>query len=256
MEMRILKRQGLSVREIARRTGHSRNTVDRHLKREGTPVYTARPAAPSKLDAHKAFLSERIAAAHPERLPGTVLLGELRERGYTGGITILREHLAAQRPALPIEPVVRFETRPGRQMQVDWGVIRRGANPLSVFVAVLGYSRAAYVQFVTDERLETLMACHEAAFAFIGGTPHEVLYDNMRTVVIGRDVYGPGKHRLQPSFRDFAHHHGFMPRLCRPYRAQTKGKVERFIICVTAFLCRWTAGCAHSGSRWTRRRPI
>ena len=229
MEIRILKRQGLSVREIARRTGHSRNTVDRHLKRDGNPVYTARPLAPSKLDAHKAFVSERTAAAHPERLPGTVLLGELRARGYTGGITILREHLAALRPVLPIEPVVRFETTPGRQMQVDWAVIRRGADPLSVFVAVLGYSRVAYVQFVTDERLETLMACHEAAFAFIGGTPHEVLYDNMRTVVIGRDVYGPGKHRLQPGFRDFAHHHGFLPRLCRPYRAQTKGKVERFI---------------------------
>jgi transposase len=114
-------------------------------------------------------------------------------------------------------------------MQVDWAVIRRGADPLSVFVAVLGHSRMAYAQFVTDERLETLIACHEAAFTFFGGTPHEVLYDNMRTVVIGRDAYGPGKHRLQPGFRDFAHHHGFLPRLCRPYRAQTKGKVERFI---------------------------
>ena len=114
-------------------------------------------------------------------------------------------------------------------MQVDWASIRRGADPLSVFVAVLGHSRMAYAQFVTDERLETLMACHEAAFAFFGGTPLEVLYDNMRTVVIGRDAYGPGQHRLQPGFRDFAHHHGFIPRLCRPYRAQTKGKVERFI---------------------------
>ena len=73
------------------------------------------------------------------------------------------------------------------------------------------------------------MASHEAAFAFNGGTPHEVLYDDMRTVVIGRDAYGPGKQRLQPGLRDFAHHHGFVPRLCRPYRAQTKGKVERFI---------------------------
>ena len=59
-------------------------------------------------------------AAHPERLPGTVLLGELRARGYTGGITILREHLATLRPVLPVDPVVRFETKPGRQMQVDW----------------------------------------------------------------------------------------------------------------------------------------
>ena len=160
MEIRILKRQGLSVREIARRTGHSRNTVERHLRREGNPVYTARPVMPGKLDAYKAFVSERVIAAHPERLPGTVLLGELRARGYTGGITILREHLAVLRPVMPVEPVVRFETEPGRQMQVDWAVIRRGADPLSVFVAVMGYSRTAYVQFVTDERLETLMACH------------------------------------------------------------------------------------------------
>jgi transposase len=229
MEMRILKRQGLSVREIARRTGHSRNTVERHLRREGGPAYTARPAVLSKLDAYKTFVSERVAAAYPDRLPGTVLLSELRALGYMGGITILREYLAALRPVLAPDPVTRFETKPGRQMQVDWALIRRGGDPLSVFVAVLGHSRMAYAQFVTDERLETLMACHEAAFAFFGGTPHEVLYDNMRTVVIGRDAYGPGKHRLQPGFRDFAHHHGFLPRLCQPYRAQTKGKVERFI---------------------------
>ena len=229
MEIRILKRQGLSVREIARRTNLSRNTVKRYLRSTEDPGYAPRPAVLGKLDAHKVFLSGRVAAAHPDRIAGTVLLSELRLRGYTGGITILREHLAFLRPATVPDPVVRFETEPGRQMQVDWAVIRRGADPLSVFVAVLGHSRMAYVQFVTDERLETLMACHEAAFVFFGGTPHEVLYDNMRTVVIGRDAYGPGKHRLQPGFRDFAHHHGFLPRLCRPYRAQTKGKVERFI---------------------------
>ena len=219
----------MSLREIARRIGLSRNTVKRYLNCTEDPVYTARPAVVGKLDAHKVFLSERVAAAQPDRLPATVLLSELRVRGYTVGITILREHLASLRAVGAPEPVVRFETRPGRQMQVDWAVMRRGADPLSVFVAVLGHSRMAYVQFVTDERLETLMACHEAAFTFFGGAPHEMLYDNMRTVVIGRDAYGPGKHRLQPGFRDFAHHHGFKPRLCRPYRAQIKGKVERFI---------------------------
>jgi transposase len=229
MEMRILHRQGMSVREIARRTGHSRNTVERYLAREDAPRYTPRPVVAGKLDPFKAYLSERVAAAAPARIPGTVLLAELRGRGYGGGISILREHLAALRPAVPAEPVVRFETQPGQQMQVDWAVIRRGGESLSVFVAVLGHSRAAYAEFVTDERLERLLACHEHAFAFFGGTPREVLYDNMRTVVVGRDAYGPGQHRLQPGFRDFAHHHGFVPRLCRPYRAQTKGKVERFI---------------------------
>ena len=255
MEMRILKRQGLSVREIVRRTSHSRNTVERYLKREGNPAYTARPAVLGKLDAYKACVSERVAGAHPERLPGTVLLRELRARGYTSGITILREHLAALRPAAALEPMVRFETKPGRQMQVDWAVIRRGAEPLSVFVAVLGYSWTAYVQFVTDERLETLLACHEAAFAFIGGTPHEVLYDNMRTVVIGRDAYGPGRHRLQAR----------IPRLrpltasCRGFAAPTELRPKArssalSITCATVSGFRLTADCVRSGSRWTRRR--
>ncbi len=229
MEIRILHRQGLSVREIARRTGHSRNTVARYLRCDGVPRYTPRAPVVGKLGPHEAWLAERVRSALPERLSAVALLRELQERGYAGGITVLREHLARLRPAVAPEPVVRFETEPGQQMQVDWAVIRRGPDPLSVFVAVLGHSRAAYAEFVTDERLESLLACHEAAFASFGGTPREVLYDNMRTVVVGRDAYGPGVHRLQPGFRGFAHHHGFLPRLCRPYRAATKGKVERFV---------------------------
>ena len=125
--------------------------------------------------------------------------------------------------------MARFETAPGQQMQVDWATIRRGEDQLSVFVATLGWSRAAYVEFVTDERLETLLSAHEHAFLAFGGVPDEVLYDNMRTVVLQRDRYGPGKHRFQPGLLDFAGHCGFRPKLCRPYRAQTKGKVERFI---------------------------
>ena len=114
-------------------------------------------------------------------------------------------------------------------MQVDWAVIRRGSNRLSVFVATLGWSRAAYVEFVTDERVETLIEAHEDAFLSFGGTPPEVLYDNMRTIVLERHGYGRGRYRFHPGFLDFARHCGFRPRPCAPYRAQTKGKVERFI---------------------------
>ena len=83
------------------------------------------------------------------------------------------------------------------------------------------------MEFVSDERLETLLGCHEHDFYFFGGVPREVLYDNMRTVVTDRDQYGPELHRYNRTFLDLAHHYGFLPRLCRPYRAQTKGKVER-----------------------------
>lgn len=229
LEIRVLARHGKGLREIAREVGVSRNTVRRYLRDPAAARYRSRPLQPGKLTAFEGYVAARVAAAAPDRLPAVVVLRELRERGYAGGYTILKDHLARLRPALVPEPVVRFETAPGEQMQVDWAVIRRGADRLSVFVATLGWSRAAYVEFVADERLETLLAAHEHAFLAFGGVPREVLYDNMRTVVQERDRYGRGRHRFHPGFLDFAGHCGFRPRLCRPYRAQTKGKVERFI---------------------------
>ena len=87
---------------------------------------------------------------------------ELRERGYSGGYTMLKLFVASLRPQQSVEPVIRFETGPGEQMQVDWAVIRRGGNRPSVFVATLGWSRTAYVEFVTDERVETLIEAHSS----------------------------------------------------------------------------------------------
>ena len=132
-------------------------------------------------------------------------------------------------PAVAPEPVVRFETAPGHQMQADWATVGRGSDKLKVFIATLGWSRAAYVEFCDNERVETLIGCHENAMLAFGGVPIEVLYDNMRTVVIERNTYGRGVHRFHAGFLDYARHAGFLPRLCQPYRAQTKGKVERFI---------------------------
>lgn len=231
MEIRILHRQGMSIRAIARELGLARKTVRRYLRDASGPPprYGPRPARPSKLDPHKQYLRRRVAEAHPRWIPATVLLGEIRARGYDGGLSILKDYLRPLKPRPQPEPLVRFETAPGEQMQADWATLRRGRHRLSAFIATLGHSRATYVEFVEDERLETLLACHERAFAFFGGVPREVLYDNMRAVVLARDAYGAGRHRFHPTFWDFAHHHGFRPRLCRPYRARTKGKVERFV---------------------------
>ena len=96
-------------------------------------------------------------------------------------------------------------------------------------MATLGWSRYTYVEFVTDERFETLRRCHEQAFAYFEGVPGEVLYDNMKTVVQQRNAYGTGLHRFHPGLWEMARRLGFRPRLCQPYRARTKGKVERFI---------------------------
>ena len=229
VEIRVLHRHGKGVREIARALGLSRNTVRRYLRDEAAVRYKPRPHRATKLDPFKSDIIRRLAAAAPHGIPASVLLGELRERGYAGGSTMLKGFVASLRPAPMEAPAVRFETAPGEQMQVDWAVIRRGADRLSVFVATLGWSRAAYVEFVTDERVETLIAAHENAFLAFGGVPREVLYDNMRTVVLERNGYGRGCHRFHAGFLDFARHCGFRPRLCQPYRAQTKGKVERFI---------------------------
>lgn len=229
LEIRVLHRHGKSIREIAREMGVSRNTVRRYLRDEDAARYKPRPARPRKLDPFKGYIVERLRAAAPERIPGSVLLTELREHGYAGGYTMLKLLLASLKPKEAVEPAIRFETEPGQQMQVDWAVIRRGDDRLSVFVATLGWSRATYVEFVADERVETLIEAHENAFLAFAGTPREVLYDNMRTVVLERHGYGRGRHRFHPGFLDFARHCGFRLRLCAPYRAQTKGKVERFI---------------------------
>ena len=125
----------------------------------------------------------------------------------------------------------RSALRPGPVIRCRWTGRSFGAaaTDYRCLSRRLGWSRTAYVEFVIDERVETLIEAHENAFLAFGGTPREVLYDNMRTVVLERHGYGRGRHRFHPGFLDYARHCGFRPRLCAPYRAQTKGKVERFI---------------------------
>jgi len=123
---------------------------------------------------------------------------------------------------------VRFETMMGEQMQVDWAEFRKGERALYAFCATLGYSRASYVEFVGDMKVESLIGCHERAFPALGGVPRSILYDNMKTVILERDAYGEGQHRFHAGFHDFSKHCSFVIKVCRPYRAKTKGKVERF----------------------------
>jgi transposase len=228
MEVKVMARQGASIRQIAKQTQLSRNTVRRYLREPMAAVRQPAPIRTNKLDCFKAYIADRIEAAHPHWIPATVMLRELQALGYKGKITLLRMFIFTLKPAAKADPVVRFETDLGEQMQCDWIVFRRGKSPLSAFVATLGACRASFVRFVTDERLPNLIRSHEEAFEFFGGVPRHVLYDNMKTVVVNRDAYGEGQHQFQATFLDFAGHYGFLPRLCRPYRAKTKGKVERF----------------------------
>jgi transposase len=225
MELVVLRKHGTSIRELARLTGRSRNTVRRYL-RGGEK---AAPKRPEKLAPFKAYIVARLEAAAPDRIPAAVLFREITARGYTGGETRLKQFVRGLVPVPTSPPIVRFETEPGDQMQADWATVGRGADKLKVFIATLGWSRASYVEFCDDEQVATLIGCHERAFVAFGGVPKEVLYDNMKTVIIERNAYGRGVHRFHAGFLDHAKHAGFLPRLCHPYRAQTKGKVERFI---------------------------
>ncbi len=228
VEIELLRKQGMSLRKIAEEVGCAVNTVRSHLEADTWPRYQRNKWRMTKLSPFADYLRERQAAAHPAWIPATVLLREIVALGYTGGHSQLRAYMHGLKPALAVDPVIRFETAPGEQMQVDWVEFRKGKNPLYAFCATLGFSRVSFVEFVTDMKVETLIACHQHAFEAFGGVSQRVLYDNMKTVVLERDASGEGEHRFHAGFLDYARHCGFVIKLCRPYRAKTKGKVERF----------------------------
>ncbi len=238
-EIEELKRQGLSIRAISRLTGYDRKTISRYLLHpEGVPVYGPRPKQPSKLDPFQPYLQQRMQAGVWN---ARVLLRELRERGYTGGYTLLTDWLRPQRQSAQTNVVCRFETPAGKQAQVDWGhlgtlEVDGQERKLWGFTFTLGCSRAMMSEATLDQRLGTLLRMHEEAFRQLGGVPEEILYDRMKTVWLETDERG--EIVWHPVFLDFARYWGFTPRLCKPYRAQTKGKVESGIKYVRRnFLC-------------------
>lgn len=229
VEIHVLHRQGKKIREIARLLGISKNTVKKHLRLPlETPSYTPRPPKESVLDPFKGYLQGRIKAAEPNWIPGTVLFREIQERGYIGGYTTVKTYLATLRPPKVIEPDNRFETPPGQQMQVDFTTIRRGRDPVKALVATLGSSRSSFVKFYRRERQEDWLDGIELAFHHFQGVPLELLFDNAKCIMLDRDYYGRAQHRWNPDLLSLAKFYNFSPRACRPYRARTKGKVERF----------------------------
>lgn len=228
VDIHVLHRQGNSIRSISRQLGISRNTVRSYLRDFAkSPNYGPRAARPSKLDPFKPYLHERIEAAKPYWIPATVLCRELQTQGYDGQEGLVKQYVRQFKP-ITQAPVVRFETAPGQQMQVDFTTIKRGRNKLKGFVATLGYSRACYVCFSEYERQEDWINGIEAAMHYFGGVPKDILFDNAKCIMIERDAYGEGEHRWNSKLLQLSGDYGFRLRACRPYRAQTKGKVERF----------------------------
>ncbi len=228
-----LHRQGLSVTAIARRTGRDPKTVRKYIERGlELPVYGPRQIGRhGKLLPFVDYVRDRL-AAFPD-LTAMRLLREIRERGYAGAYSPVKRFVAAIRPNDGPRPYeVRFETPPGLQAQVDFArfVVAFEEEPgvnriIWPFSFVLGHSRHIFARFVQHQDLQTLLRCHMEAFGAIGGVPVEILYDRMKTAVTGED--GDGHIVYNRSLLALAQHYGFLLKACRPYRAKTKGKVER-----------------------------
>jgi transposase len=226
-----LHRQGLSPTVIARRLGIDRKTVRKYIARGlEPPSYRKVPRRPRGTDAFMAYLRERL-AAYPA-LTAVRLLRELRERGFVGGYSAVKRAVQEIRPDQPQRFEVRFETPPGEQAQVDLARFEVAftdepgvSRVVWLFSMVLGFSRLIWGEFVVHQDLQSVLRCHVAALTAIGGAPREILYDRMKTAVIGEDADGLVIYNR--GLVDLARHFGFHPKACRPYRAKTKGKVER-----------------------------
>jgi transposase len=222
--IRALFEQGLSKSAIARELEIDLKTVRKWLRQTWEPQKRERKCA---LDAYESFLRARA----PEvGYNAAVLYRELEPRGYKGSYTALVKYIrpwrveAREQTATP-----RFETEPGRQAQVDWGSTKiwfeTDRLTVHLFVMVLGYSRRIFVKGYLNERMSSLLEGHEAAFRHFGGRTETILYDNPRTIVAEKDE-ASGQVVWNRTFKDRMDFYGVEIKLCRYYRAQTKGKVE------------------------------
>jgi len=228
--LRDLFNQGWTISGIARETGHSRVTVRKYIHSQVPPAPEKRSKRPSKLDDYKEYIDQRL-QEYP--LSAARIYREIQEQGFEGRYTIVKDYVRETRPKVGVPAVYRYETNPGVQAQVDWAEcgyieIDGSHRKLYCFTMVLGYSRMRYAEFTLRIDVHTLIQCQINAFQYFGGYPQEILYDNMKQIVLKR---GPksSDSDWNSKFEDFFTHYGFVPRLCRPYRPQTKGKIENTV---------------------------
>lgn len=224
---RLVLRDNWKIETVARRFGVHHSAVRRAIRTESATETAA--VAVTVLEPFKPYIVERL-TAHPE-LTSSRLMLELREKGYTGGVAILRRYVTKVRAPRSRKAYLRVETEPAEVAQVDWGsfgLMRIGSTqrPLSAFVMILKWSRALFVDFSLDMRMDTFLRMHQRAFTYFGGIPQRAIYDNLKSVVlhhIGTTV------QFNPAFLAFAGHMLFEP-VAAPVRyPQAKGNVENSI---------------------------
>ncbi|MGL4369192.1 MAG: IS21 family transposase, partial [Spirochaetota bacterium] len=227
LSAKIWQEQGMKQKEISKRLGVCERTVRNYIT--GSAERKERKQRPSKLDPYK----ETVRAILDDNpyYNCELMYEQLVKAGYTGRISILRDYVKDVRSKILTDAVVRFETVPGLQAQVDWKefgthTIDGRETKLYAFVMILGYSRKPFIQFTLSMLSSDLLRCHIDAFKFFDGIPSEILYDNMKTAFVADAA---GEFHVQKDLLSFAAHYGFQPKRCRVRRPQTKGKVERGI---------------------------
>lgn len=225
--IKALKQRGVYLKDIAADLGVHPKTVSRALKREGAPKRPYRRRE-SKLDPYRGTVDRLLAEGVWNAV---VILRELEAQGYQGKSTILRDYIAPKRALRQGRATVRFETKPGRQLQSDWGeaVTTMAGEQVKVHFLVneLGYSRRFHFWCTDSQDAEHTYEGLIRSFEYFGGVSQEVLVDNQKAAVL--EHKGRGQVKFNERFVDLAGHYGFVPQACRPYRARTKGKDERMV---------------------------
>ena len=227
LEAHLLQRQGFTQKQIAEKIGVCDRTVRNYLSQK--PRERRKSSRCSKLDPFKPLILSLI---NPDPFFNNILIfNKIKKLGYSGKLSILRDFTRDQRKVLIQDAVIRFETEPGLQAQVDWKefgsqIINGVKIKLYAFVMILGYSRNQFTLFTTSMKQTVVLQAHVLAFQYFGGVPKEILYDNMTTAFhLNADKeFVPNKKLLS-----LACHYRFTPKRCKVRRPQTKGKVESAI---------------------------
>jgi len=228
-EIHRLKDMQFSIRQIAKTLNLDRGTVSRYIKH---PEITCKPrrGRPSKLDPFREFIKEMVEQYPKVNAP--VVLRQIKNKGFDGEITIVRKYLKVLKYNTGRKQAfIRFESQPGQQIQIDWGhfgslVYDGSSRKLYALAVIESHSRMLYVIFTHSQKQEVLHQCLVEAFMYFGGTPRQIVVDNMLTAVterVGAMV------RFNESFLDFLRPFCITPVACNIRAPHEKGKVENSI---------------------------